>query len=614
MSLITSVGPLAIPALWKPTTMQAAGPQLPSGGEPISGSFVLELKSDAERLKRMVTNAARKANHLGAYGVLEWVQADGALDAYRGWWVFHDATIGYEGSTLRTSTYFTVSVTATFFGPNRPPVIVGTHQDRPDDFSLVGSPIVAPVFPYEDNSAPNQFNRNTVEGITTSGNTTASKRQRVVTSFDSFRIDRTDLRPSIHDMVAGVTHYGPFSSDPINDEVRLQTATFRARLFDVFAPKAFWIAEAFLSGRWTRIGTIHIPPDTDTAGGQQIVSKRFRDDEVAVLMVGRAGGRVRATARQYDLGIRILPDEASQLEVRPVLGGSAGITYAAGKYGNGAYIVDSGDHIYYLLHREFEGQRPFTICGWYKPDATTDAAQRTIMQLRSSTAGDQKAAQLYMQASSARVRVFRKAGVPEVSLDSGIDVAAATLTFFAARYDGANLKVSVKTGAGALTHASVASALAPTTIDTLDVGFVTGPTEQAKGVVDNVMVFSRSLSDTELAAIANGSANDAGVDATTALDLALWATLDDRLDYSPPTTLAGNYYLEAQPSGLGIKRFIALVKTAAGTDLPNWRVTVGVGKEAFFGFEPASPQSADTAAEQGKQLLYARSQLLTLDG
>jgi hypothetical protein len=78
------------------------------------------------------------------------------------------------------------------------------------------------------------------------------------------------------------------------------------------------------------------------------------------------------------------------------------------------------------------------------------------------------------------------------------------------------------------------------------------------------------------------------------------------------SALSGNVYLESTAQSYG-KRFVALVRTAAGTDLPNGKVQVGADQEVFYGYEPTSAAANDTSANQGKQFLSDRNSILTVE-
>lgn len=78
------------------------------------------------------------------------------------------------------------------------------------------------------------------------------------------------------------------------------------------------------------------------------------------------------------------------------------------------------------------------------------------------------------------------------------------------------------------------------------------------------------------------------------------------------SAISGNYYLESSAGPGGGKRFIALVNAATSSVPASGQVTIGADQEAFFGYEPASAATNDTAANQGKQFLADRSASLTI--
>lgn len=76
---------------------------------------------------------------------------------------------------------------------------------------------------------------------------------------------------------------------------------------------------------------------------------------------------------------------------------------------------------------------------------------------------------------------------------------------------------------------------------------------------------------------------------------------------------AANYYEDAAVLGNGAKRYIALVRNPLSESLPDWQTQIGAGHQAMVGFVPPAPGADDTAAEQARQFLYDRTELLTLE-
>lgn len=77
-------------------------------------------------------------------------------------------------------------------------------------------------------------------------------------------------------------------------------------------------------------------------------------------------------------------------------------------------------------------------------------------------------------------------------------------------------------------------------------------------------------------------------------------------------TKTANAYQDSVAHANGSRRFIALVKTQMSEDLVNWTTRINAGHTALVGFVPPTPGADDTSAEQGKQLLFDRTEALTL--
>lgn len=73
-----------------------------------------------------------------------------------------------------------------------------------------------------------------------------------------------------------------------------------------------------------------------------------------------------------------------------------------------------------------------------------------------------------------------------------------------------------------------------------------------------------------------------------------------------------NYYLSTAANGAGVKPYIAVARTPMSDNVAAFRVQVDAKHSFMVGWEPAAPQADDAVAEQGKQFLYERVELLTV--
>ncbi len=626
---ITFIGPVAIPSLHLPTKLEVGQNPDPLGGVSITLQTVIRNRKVAGLIPEMVRNPLRRQSFGPAAGVLEWVETSGPFAPYRGWWLIESATIGYDGHhgfLPETESYVPINISGVFYGQKHP-VVMTTHQERADNFAVNGQALTPGLYPIpglDFNVAPIFIRYGPHSGINDGVGVYGGVANKAHLRMEGLEPAFVELRPAAVEALSGVRHYGSeVGPDPIlNDsyittphawERYLQTISCRVRPHGA----GFFIVEAPLPGRlsyWSRVGTVGVynSGQAQSTHVRAVDAVRLYDDRAEMDVQDNAGRVVTVVNRSADLGVRFRArDNDRRIEVRPRLAVATGVSYGAGKYGNGAILTDATDVLQYKLHPEFESRAPFTVCGWYLPAETTHTGQRTLLQLAGAT---DQAVQVYLPPNSAVVTAYRIGGGTPTTVTSSVSVVAATQTFFCARYDGTDLTVTAKTGAGALAHSTLAAATNVSGVEDLYLGVHLGVVNQCRGTMDNVMVFNRWLTDAEVAAIAGGAAAEDGITSSNAANLVgLWRLTNATAEYSPPSAIATNYLLEVGGEGLTTsKRFVALQNTAT-VDLPNWVVSFSQGQEVFFGIQPALPATNDTAAEQAKQFLFDRWAQLTLD-
>jgi hypothetical protein len=76
---------------------------------------------------------------------------------------------------------------------------------------------------------------------------------------------------------------------------------------------------------------------------------------------------------------------------------------------------------------------------------------------------------------------------------------------------------------------------------------------------------------------------------------------------------AANVYEDAVALPNGSKRYTAIARTQLSESLADWQTQIDTGHVAMVGFVPPAAGADDTGAEQGRQLLFDRTEVLTLE-
>jgi hypothetical protein len=313
---ITRIGPVAIPRLIEPTSIEISGNPDPSGAVPIKASFSLASRQDAELLEELVNNPARRHLIAGQQGNLEWVETADALARWRGWWHLLACDVSLARRQIRKAApdaaYVPVSVSAVFIGTQGQPVVVATHRDLPDDFAVAGQAMLAPVYPSRRVEGAGAVVTRASAAGAVDIRKQSTKRGPVRIEPAQFDPSVVALRPGLRD-AGGVMHYGPRRAMEA-DGARLETAHLRVTIGQTAANH--WLVEGWIAGAWYTLGALRIRR-TAAAGGHawNVAGTTISDDRVSVLLVNDYDATIlRAEVRVGELGMRVIAGASYYLQ------------------------------------------------------------------------------------------------------------------------------------------------------------------------------------------------------------------------------------------------------------------------------------------------------------
>lgn len=336
---ISSIGPLTIPAMIEPFSLNVAAQSGPASGVPITAQFGLASRYDAEILEELCNNPARSQAIGNANGVLEWVVCTGALDRYTGWWLIEGCSVGYSRrQTLASNqlkSYVPVSIGARFLGVEGHAVVAATHRAIPNDFSLTGQPLTVPLYPsIIPGIAHNSFARPGESDRFLRYYLGATKRMPTRIDGAQFVPATSTFRPHLRD-VAGRARFGPPRGLASASGVRFENGFIRVTI----GAAVHWTFEAWVSSAWATIGTLGVS-QTGAAASWVIAGTEFTDDRVAVLLVDDwDGSTVRVELRAGELGLRVVAADAQRFYLQwwnPDGSGVSGGAQVSNYYQDGA--------------------------------------------------------------------------------------------------------------------------------------------------------------------------------------------------------------------------------------------------------------------------------------
>lgn len=326
---ITRVGPITVGMWHEPSSVDISGAPQAMGGQPISGSFVLASRTDVERLVSLVNNERRRRRIGDSFGVLEWIEADGALARWRGFWVLEEAEMSILARQHRRpadSAYAEVSFDGVFFGSSRLPIVAATHRERLDDFSLTGQPLIAPLYPSARVEAAGALVSRVGDGVTLELRKGSDERIPVRVDAAKWLPAVPQIRPALRDP-ASVVHYGPTAFGAAAG-YRLQTPFVRVTAAG--SPAGHFLVEGFIAGAWTALGALRVRRTTATTPHiWNIARAELADDEVALVLVNdHDATTLRIAIAQGELGMRLVAGASYYLQWLTAADGAAGAATA----------------------------------------------------------------------------------------------------------------------------------------------------------------------------------------------------------------------------------------------------------------------------------------------
>lgn len=308
MPLLNSIGPIAIPATWEPFTVIPDVVADARSGVPLKVSFRVQSRTDAERLHELVNNPARRQRFGQVQGVLEWVETDGALARWRGWWVLEAAKLSLaSGQWRRTaaSSYVPVEIDASFMGSGGRPVVIATHRAQPNDFAVAGVALMAPMFPSRRVEGAGTLVSRAGEGGTLDCRKQSTKRESLRVDAAEFDATITQLRPALID-AAGLSHYGPGQIAQSAAGIQLKTNLLRVTISST--TNLHWLIEGYVSGAWYTFGALRIRRTAATSGHTwTLIGATVANDRVGVVLENDYDGTtMRAEIRVGERGMRLL--------------------------------------------------------------------------------------------------------------------------------------------------------------------------------------------------------------------------------------------------------------------------------------------------------------------
>jgi hypothetical protein len=340
---ITRIGPIAVGTWHEPSSVEISGASGAMGGQPISASFVLASRTDIERLVSLVNNDRRRRRIGDAFGVLEWVEADGALARWRGFWVLEDAKMSIAARQHRRtadSAYAPVGFDATFFGAGRLPVIAATHRERVDDFTLAGQALVAPLYPALRVETAGTLLTRVGDGLSLELRKGSDKRAPLRLDAAKWDPDLVGLRPALTDP-ADVVHYGPAAFGDAED-FRLETPFVRVTIGG--SPAGHWLVEGWVAGAWVALGAVRIRRTVAATPHEWTIARAdFKDDEISLVLANDYDATtVRVTIVQGELGMRLVAGASYYVQWLNPDDSAAPAAAAAANYIEDTAILASG--------------------------------------------------------------------------------------------------------------------------------------------------------------------------------------------------------------------------------------------------------------------------------
>lgn len=335
MPLLNSIGPIAIPATWEPFTVTPDVVTDARSGVPLKLAFRVQSRTDAERIHELVNNPARWQRFGQIQGVLEWVETDGALARWRGWWVLQSARLSLASGQWRraaASSYVPVEIDASFMGSSGRPVVVATHRAQPNDFAVAGVALMAPMFPSRRIEGAGTLVSRTGEGGTLDCRKQSTKRESLRIDTAEFDPTLTQLRPVLVD-AAGLSHYGPGQIAQSAAGIQLKTNLLRVTISQT--ANLHWLVEGYVAGAWFTFGALRVRRTAATSGHTwTVIGITVSSDRVGVVLENDYDGTtLRAEIRVGERGMRILASSASYyLQWLTAAEGAAGAAVKAANY------------------------------------------------------------------------------------------------------------------------------------------------------------------------------------------------------------------------------------------------------------------------------------------